>query len=125
MHLYFMTRGNYYRVFRFVQDCLARYYKYEYMPGKDGILQLSMRPMQLWESVFPDSALDDVLNFIWPYNPAGAKTAALLRRWMQLEKIPAMDASKNPHYPLVGARSVSVTGIGIKKDERIHNIEQI
>ena len=75
MHLYILTRGIKDRVDRWVEDMSAQYFPYQskkkFPEAKDnwGHVQLAMRPIQLWEVVFPKDHLQDVMNMCWDSNP--------------------------------------------------------
>ena len=72
MHLYIATRGIKDRVDRLINDLAARYYPYKAgeVAGKPviGSMQLSVRPLQFWELVFPEEALEEVC---WVLHPDG------------------------------------------------------
>lgn len=60
-------RANLDRLNRYVNDLLAQYYMFDH--NKDvqkGLLQFGVRPIQLYELVFPEEHLKDVLEMIMP-----------------------------------------------------------
>ena len=124
MHLYVLARGNKDRVDRWVNDCLARYYPYKYSNKEPpGLLQLSVRPIQLYEIVFPKNHLNDVLSFTYPLDfPITRNYVKAIRKILGLKKINMNGIKPNP---LVNSRDVAVTGIGIKEDSFKNGIEQI
>ena len=114
--MYVMLRGMKDGMDRFINDCLAQYLPYEYEPGKVGKLQLGMRPIQLYEIVFPEDQLENVCGMIQPYSLQGTgtkemKIATWLRRFLRLKKIP-----KVPPKNAIPNKYVSVVGLGLKKD---------
>lgn len=131
MHMYIITRGMKDRVDRWVNDCLSKYFKFKYKrPDQDkskmvnGAIQLSMRPIQLWEVVFPEESYDDVLDIIQPYgwNNKFKKFAPILRKLMGLKPIKQGVEPKLLFY----RDNVEVIGIGTKEDRRDQDgIEQI
>jgi len=124
MHLYMMTRGIKSVVDNYISDLQAQYYKY----GDKGMLQLSVRPIQLWEVVFPQESLKEVLQTVLPYEnlqPGSnwkvtdwrSKYLAGLRFALGAQKIPEMDLTdhKNILRPL-RKDNITVYPIGIKPD---------
>ena len=67
MHLYMTTRGAKWRVDPFISElqCQMVRHKWEY-EGKTyrGFTQLAVRPIQLWEVVFPEDQLSHVLSMV-------------------------------------------------------------
>ena len=64
MHLYILTRGIKRQVDKFQQDMAAQWCKHKWKEGDkivEGHVELGMRPLQLWEIVFPKASLPDVL----------------------------------------------------------------
>jgi len=126
MHLYLVTRGIKDRTDRWVNDCLARYYDYKCgeVAGKPivGRLQLSMRPIQLYEVVFPEEHLNQVISDLQPYGGYGLqegfikKLVSLLRRMLKLEDIPK---GILPNNTSVFSEGVDVFCVGMKKDKMI------
>lgn len=129
MHLYLIARGSKDRLDRWVNDCLARYYTIQ--PGFIGDnnvkvsqqgkykLQLSMRPIQLYEVVFPKESLNDVVAALQPYGGYGIKRSWLnaLRKLLKLKPIP----QKIPPTFDLNRDFVDICGIGIKEDKMKEN----
>jgi len=121
-----VTRGIKHDVDRFINDMQAMYLPYKVPKGKvkgNYHVQLAMRPVQLWEVVFPEPALQTVLNTIW-YEQQNERKAfkmpfGMMRKALKLEKVPAID-SKIPGR-IVYKNNVSAYAIGVKKD--VTNIE--
>ena len=112
-----MTRGIKHDVDRFVNDMQAQYFPY----GKTGIwAQLSMRPIQLWEIVFPEEQLPVLVKTIGcdaEVTPGMSKYLALLRKPLKAKKLPKMDLKDTPWRPLY-KENVAMYPIGIKEDKR-------
>ena len=127
MHLYLLARANYPRLERWINDLLARYYPYEYDKGKMGSLQLSVRPIQMFEIVFPEPQYKEILETINPYGSRMAEIFKgrlnLLRRALKLEPV-LKEEEINANDKMV-RHSVDVAAIGIKKDNFLKGIEQI
>lgn len=103
---------------RFVNDLMAQYMPYVYDPDKPaGKVQLGVRPIQLYEIVFPEKCLNDVVGLLSPYDKKAEPLARILRRVMHLAKVPE-DVAKSG---AIVNEFVAVTGIGIKKDGRYPN----
>ena len=129
MHLYVLARGQADRLKRWVNDCLARYYTLKYGEDKDGKplmgkVQLSMRPIQLYEIVFPEEHLEAVCSALQPYGGYGfnegvkGKLKKMIVKLLKLDPIPQVppdikDLQNNPLY----RDFVDCMGIGIKKDK--------
>ena len=98
--------------------------------------QLSLRPIQLYEVVFPNEHLEDVLKMIQPYGGYGIKPKMV--GWfrkiinkvlgMELEDIPkvapdqgALDKEGKfiPPKNFLYGEGIDVLGIGIKRDKEI------
>jgi len=131
MHLYLIARGSKDRLDRWVNDCLARYYPFKCGENNKkpiiGRLQLSMRPIQLYEAVFPEEHLDAVVGALQPYGGYGFATGVkkhmikLLRKLLKLEPIPQglkVDADKFNN--VLYGEFVDVMGVGIKRDKDYH-----
>lgn len=132
MHLTVAARGQYRWLWDWVAALSARYYPYQ--AKKDGPMvgvQLSVRPWQLFDIVFPEPCLKEVLSIVWPYDGGNTKpptegggisTIAKvykqvlgLSRLVGLKQIPYVE--KHPMYETVNPHGfVGVTGIGLKKD---------
>lgn len=91
--------------------------------GKDETIavQGGLRPVQLWEYVFPEESLPDVLTMLnmndvkKDYAISSAKMA-LLRAATKSKKIPKTKKTKRTRF--IPTEWVSLHGIGIKKDRR-------
>ena len=121
MHLYAIVRGNKPKVDRWVEYLLSQFFPYKYryplkdysQPIQDGMLQLSVRPVQMYEFVFPQTSYKDVLSLIHPYGNRSPKMAFVLRKMLGASPIKEKVA---PHWSTFMKESVDVTSIGIKKD---------
>jgi len=129
MHMYVILRGIKDRQDRYVNDLLARYYHYDWQKGQDkGAVQLAVRPIQLYELVFPEQAYEDVYKTIWPvaWERKGwiNKALAVLGKLLGTQKIPEppKDWQPNPYFNRDG---VECAGIGIKKDINHKGIEML
>lgn len=121
VHLYLLTRGIKPNVDRFVNDMLATYVPH----GNGGMVQVAMRPIQLWEVVFPKQHLPLICNTIMYPNDPNAKSDSrytyinalnsMLRKIIKLKKIPKYDPHTTPRK-IVFKDAVAVYPIGIKED---------
>ena len=125
MHLYVLTRGIKPATKQWENDLLAQHLPMEIlMKGKNGKLkkkptkcstQLQVRPVNLYEIVFPEESLQDVLGMVRPSNQNAGKFSkfiSMFSRMMGLKKIPDY---KCKQLPL--GNGVSVIGLGLKKDK--------
>lgn len=74
MHVYMITRGIKHQVDRFISELSAKYLKWRGMAEgdtekKDYVVQVAVRPIQLYEVVFPREFRDHMLTTLLP-NPA-------------------------------------------------------
>ena len=126
MHLYVLARGHQDWLNRWKNDLLAQKYPFKYDPDKPlGLLQLSVRPVELLEIVFPEDYYADAMATIFPnaLRPRDKKYIWFLRKIMGLDKVDMTNIKKNDK---VTNFAVSVTPVGIKKDVKKKNgIEMI
>ena len=84
------------------------------------MLQTSMRPIRLYEMVFPEPQLMPILRKLQPsesWNPAYKKYINMIRIGMRLDKMPPL--SSIPQRITTDAHcfnDVNIVGIGLKKD---------
>lgn len=132
MHAYVITRGIKHDVDRFITELQGKYLPYEHQPGKSGLLQFSVRPIQLWEMVFPEPHLQAVMKTLFEgttrngnlsYSNLNDKYLGMLRIALRADKFPKLDP-KALNLP-VYKENIEVAGIGIKKDEYRDGIERI
>lgn len=116
MHLYVIARGIRTRLQEWENDVLAQYLPYKYDANKPkGEVQLSLRPIQLYEVVFPEEHYDKVLSALQPYDERAGALARVLRKILRLapvkKGIPASQFKRRHPW-------VSIIGVGAKKDKR-------
>ena len=124
-----MTRGIKHEVDRMVTQLQGKTLPMTFH-GTPGTVELAMRPIQMWDVVFPKEHLQTMMRsfFVDPImNPKGSiywndrhgKYLAALRYSMGLKKFPELDpqGATVPFYK----QNVEIMGIGIKDD----NIEQL
>ena len=123
MHLYVAAKGQYRWLWDWVAALSARYYPYKIDDGPKRAVQLSVRPIQLFEIVFPEPCLKEVLSIVWPYNLQNTRSfqGEAFKKMLRiggivgLKKVPYV--KKGPAYEMVNPHGfVGVTGIGLKKD---------
>jgi len=114
MHLYVVARGIADAINRFENNMLARFLPYK-KEGKEYLLQISMRPVRIYEIVFPEEHLENILRLINP-SPAGnvEKLVKIMKRMLGLKtvKIP-----KGMKTDMTVKSDVSVHLIGYRKDK--------
>lgn len=126
MHLYVIARGIVDRLNRWENDCLAQYYPYKYAKDKPlGMVQLNVRPVQLYEIVFPKESLPKVLSYLWPKSieKKSNMLCTFLRKVLGLKRFPSMKGLK-PHFQAM-SRNVTVHPVGMKEDKVVDGIEQL
>ena len=134
MHLYVIGRGIKPHLERWENDLLAQPipYKFKDKDGKlqDGAVQLSVRPIKLYEIVFPEDQLDLVMSMVGTSdavlkeNPRINKFVKVLRKFMRLQKAPKVKTSIW-FAPNNISKAVGITPIGLKKDEFRDGVERL
>ena len=117
-----MTRGIKPEVDRFVNDMLAQYLPFKIPKGKrkgEYIVQLAMRPIQLWEVVFPEDQLQTVLRTVFKVSPDERKELkmpmAAMRKVLKLDKIPPIDEKVRGRF--VYTDNIGLYPVGIRNDK--------
>jgi intein/homing endonuclease len=128
-----MTRGIKHDVDRFISELSAKYLPWKvYKDGTanikagDYVTQVQVRPIQLWEIVFPEESKDLVLNTLFKQGDTHEtqhkkhrKFIFALRKILGVEPLPEQkdrDFSKGVIPLYQGA--VELIGVGIKSDYR-------
>lgn len=125
MHLYLITRGHKPDVDRFIAELQGVYNPFNYQ-GQRMMVGTQVRPIQFWEIVFPEKALDVMLRSILEDNQGMAATPhiqkylAAMRLGLKLQKIPPYEycnkfGKRLPYHPLY-LNNVEKIGVGIKPD---------
>lgn len=135
MHLYLITRGIKNCVDRFINELSAKYVKFNIekdgtagLKKKEYYAQVSVRPIQLWEIVFPEKHKDLMLNTIFKGSKGGTqhkkhnKFITALRKILGCSKIP--EYNKDYFLPIY-LDNVEKVGIGIKKDRYENGTEML
>ena len=95
--------------------------------GKDEIVQVqgALRPIQLWEYVFPEESLNDVLTALEiphenPHTGQGLSNLkiAALRKMLGNGVKPVPDYEPVKNYRYIEKRGIALYPIGIKTDKR-------
>lgn len=126
MHLYMLTRGIKPLVDNYINDLLAQYFPYAPdTTGKMQMLQLSIRPIQLWEVVFPMECLKGVMETVLPYESIdtwqptpgwrGMKMD-MLRMALGAQKLPPLKLDSKALRPIRKA-NLAVYPFAIKEDK--------
>ena len=124
MHLYLMTRGIKHELDQFITELQGKYLPMKYRPNgekelQDYFVQLAVRPIQLWEIVFPKEHLDLVLATCLAQNSGETqhkkhqKYVWALRKMLGISEIPKYDNSKKMPIRCAG---IELVGIGVKDD---------
>lgn len=122
MHLYLLTRGIKHDVDRWVNEMSAQYMHWVKTHNGQKApfnLQLSMRPIQLWEIVVPQNYMQVLLNTCQPESPDKWQfkpVMAALRKTLGAEKIPEWDKN-GQKFPVFSKTNVATYAVGIKEDE--------
>lgn len=130
MHLYVMTRGQKNKVDRYIEDLQAQWWPYPGAGGAQappGWIQMGVRPLQMWELVFPKEELPSVLRTVLSQgklNDWRQKYLTALRIMLRAEKLPNIDFSKAP-MRMVRKEDVAIYPIGIRKDKNFEGAEYL
>lgn len=143
MHLVLLTRGHARQIAEWKAHLLAQRFPWKRRNLKTGKEELhevqgALRPIQIWEYIFPEESLDDVLTSMKINKPIERpeikKIAWLMRKMLGLQNIPVMKDFKATGYiptgtlnggkmPALPVHSMFIDGVatyplGIKRDER-------
>ncbi len=134
MHIYMMTRGIKHAVDRFINELSAKYLPYKYKTKKmkkfeEGLLQVAVRPIQLWEICFPEEHQEIMMNTLFESQEGKTqhkkhnKFVYALRKILGIEKPPKYKYQKKslPVY----REGVEKVCIGVKKDRYQNGVEMI
>ena len=119
MHLYIVTRGIKNQVDALINDLQTKFLAWDWKEKdyQNEALQLSVRPIQLWELVMPETELPVVYNYLnpKPHNRFGIDKNILLKRALHAKSIPDIPKTQGFIHPF---KSVEITPIGIREDAK-------
>lgn len=135
MHIYLMTRGIWHDVERFVRELSAKYLPYKglrkgSMKVEDFALQVAVRPIQLWEIVFPEEHKEVMLNSLFgegkgvTLQKKHRKFVSIIRKILGVDKIPDYKYDNTKLLPFY-RDNIEMIGIGIKKDYWKDGVEKL
>ena len=118
-----MTRGIKHFVDQFITELQGKYLPFKWN-GENRTIQVAVRPIQLWEIVFPESSKDVVLNTILgdpnnsgkkgePQYKHQKKWVTAIRKILKAEKLPEF---KTDQVMPINRQHMELIGIGVKKD---------
>jgi len=129
MHLYAITRGIKNDVDRFITLLQGAFLPYD----KAKVVQVAVRPVQLWEIVFPEEHKDIMLTTVLggdasmkgiTNQPKHRKWVAMIRKVLGVQKIPKYKTDRQ--LPCAGAKlNMEVVGVGIKEDYKKDGLERL
>ena len=121
-----MSRGIKQKRDIFVTQMQSQYFPWTRVNKETGkeettFIQGALRPVELWEYVFPEESLPQVLAMLNMQNLPSANyipdtKIAMIRRMLKCGKIPKIPTAERQH--IVTDEGMSLAGIGIKKDKR-------
>lgn len=122
MHLYVIVRGVEKYVRRWREDLEMEFFPFQFEKGKPGFIQLGVRPIQLYEVVFPAGYETEVLKRIGcgKYEKYSwlQRSLKVMAKMLGLKPVSGVDNARPFPY-------VHVYPIGLKKDEFKNGIEQL
>lgn len=115
MHMYLLVRGFQDRLARWVNDVTAQHYDWKADDGRTHKVRLMLRPVQLYELVFPEPAYEDVLATVQPYQQDwfGTAKVAALRLALGLKPVQKFVPPNNK----IDNNFVAIAAVGVRKDE--------
>lgn len=130
MHLYFMTRGIKHRVDQFITELQGKYLPIPMTDKATGetktnLVQVAVRPIQLWEVVFPKEHLNTMVNTFWPkdkgfeygiHHKHLKKYVSGLRMMLGAKPMPKRDTIFSTDFMPIFTQDVNIMAIGIKED---------
>lgn len=124
MHLYVMTRGIKWAVDRFITQLQGKCFPMKLMKGgKSGkkVVEVAVRPIQLWEIVYPREAHDLMVNALIDNDKTQhrkhRKWVAVLRKILGVKKLQKTDRD-GMKFPIFKDH-IEIIGIGCKEDRDI------
>ena len=123
MHLYVIAKGIKPSLEQWQNDLLAQYMPVKTGKNKKGAIQLSVRPVQLFEIGFPEDQLEYVMSivgtgdYILKRYPILHKLANIFRKVFKLQKVPIPKKVNSIMQPNQVNKAVAVIPIGLKKDK--------
>mgnify|MGYP003146204257 CR=1 FL=1 len=127
-HLYVLARGIKPVLDTWVNNLLSRFYPMAWKDkhGNNTMYnaQLAVRPIQLYEIVFPKTATNEVLSLIKPgrgnKRPREKKYLSWIRRIMGLDPMPD-EWDDIPKSDMINREGLGIMGIGMKEDKSDEN----
>ena len=116
MHLYMVVRGANDRLARWVNDVYSQHYPWKAPDGNVKQVRLTIRPIQLFECVFPETAYVDVLATLQPYGGNWDKMAPMAFALRKLLGVKPIQKAVVPNFK-VDNNFVHRIGIGVKLDK--------
>ena len=121
--IYLLSRGIKGDVDRMIKELSSQYLPVHYKEGSknDGradIVQVSVRPVQLWEIVVGERQVQTILNTIKPHSPRKLDKLLTepLRMALRAKKMPKTDLTV-PRLPIFNSKWVQWIPIGIREDK--------
>ena len=120
-HIIVLMRGIITDMNRLINDLQAQYSPYKY-GTQELALQWSVRPMQLYEIVVPESEMQVCMNTLWQSPDVDIEKAtpykaqrAVLRKALGAKKFPLMDKTKGKR--LLFNQNIAIYPIGYRPDK--------
>jgi hypothetical protein len=119
MHLYILCRGVKHDLDRFISELSAKYLPFKYK-GADSVVQVGVRPIQLYEVVFPKEHLSSMVKSLGGLEVQQSehflfKYFKWFRKILHIEPVGDIDVNA-PIIPLYRA-NIDIIKLGIKQDK--------
>jgi len=119
MQIYFLTRGHYDQVNRFINDLLAQKYDREYKGKGKFKIGWHVRPIQLWEIAVPREEMDKVLGTL-EGSAHDNIPSSLMWAFRKALKLKPVNRVISPTF-LANKGAVQVVVIGYREDRTDEN----
>ncbi len=128
MHLYMLTRGIKHEVDRMIRELSSQYLPFTWKKKKKMLVQVAVRPVQLWEVVFPKEHLDPLVKSLGGggiplHQKKYGKWVTFLRKLLGAKKLPK-NLKTDKYIPFHNQATGTVI-VGIKEDEMKDGFEQL
>lgn len=136
MHLYFLTRGRDNVIQEWIKHLSSKWYEFDHK-GRRRLFAANLKPVQLWEYVFPEEHADMVFNTVFDgqedyglghgegrwESPSNTMALKMLQKALGVKPIPKFDAKKSLKMAMPNREGMSILGIGIKEDKHVTDEE--
>lgn len=131
MHLYILCRGIKHDLDRFINELSSKYLPFDHKTKGKGVLQVSVRPIQLYEVVFPKEHLSSIVNTMGGKNIGQPFSTALwlkkyikiIQKFLKLKEVNGKEFPIDENAPGLPCHfeNIGLIGLGIKEDKNFED----